>query len=174
MTKKTVITTPLSRELIVRDHGHSFNLHVKDTDGTYAKPGEVYTSLNPEEATKLANALLGENATVVTDLPEAQLSGEWVEAGPHSRHINTSPAALRRVAKDLLAIAAKITELNTEKEAAEAKAAEEAKAKADAREKRRNELATELVGTPCTYSGRLAVLQDAIDRIIDLEEAAKV
>lgn len=160
MNNRTVITTGYDRKLTIRDHGHSFNLHVKDTDGTFAQPGEVYTSLTPEEATKLANALLGGNATVVTDLPKVEKSGGYLFAGNYSRSITNSAEEVLENAKALLAIHAFLVEQEQEQ------------AEADAREKRRDELTTELGAAP--YGTLSVIAQKAIDRIIDLEEAAKV
>lgn len=176
MSKTTTITTDYSRELTVINRGYEFNLAVKDTDGKYAVKGEVYSHLTSEQATKLANALVGENATLVTDLPEAKLKHTWVEAGNVDRHKDTDPAEVLEHAKQLLAIHAFLVKAQAEREAA--KAAEEAKTKAKeaANAKRRDELASELAeGDPrATYSSRLTVVKKAIDRIIDLEEAAKV
>lgn len=167
----TKITSPFHRELTVEKDSHATYLQVTGDD--WGTKHDVKTFLAEEQVTELIDALLGENSTVVTDLPEAKLSGEWVEAGPHSRHTSTSPYDLTRVAKSLLAIAAKITEMNTEKAEAEAKAAEAEKAKEAARDKRRDELADKF-NRGHSYSSLGTSGQRAIDYIIDLEEAAKV
>lgn len=167
-TTKTKITTDYGRELNVAHSTYDVNLHVKDTDGAYGGKSEVYTGLSHGEAAQLAAALVGENATVITDLPVASEDGYgYVEAGTTSRLSGDAESILQQ-AKNLLAIHAFIVKRNEEKE-------EEEKRAEKARKARRDELTKELTGNHHTeYAFTTELSQKAIDRIIDLEEAAKV
>jgi hypothetical protein len=132
----------------------------------------VFSVLSNGQATELAAALLGENATVITDLPKAKLRHGFVEAGGIDRHASSDPADVLNHAKELLAI----HKVLVEQQAVAAKEAEVAKAKAEAKEseltKRRDALAAEFRGWG-TYGNSSETFQKAIDRIIELEEAAK-
>ena len=174
--KTTTIETPINRKIIVNTFGKgsSVDLDVNDTARCPDNGKRVYSMLLPEEATQLASALAGENATVVTDLPEAKLKHGYVVADCYSRSVHQPVDDLLENAKALLAIHAFLVKRNAEQEAAKAAEAEAVKAKEAANAKRRDELATELVGAHCKYSSRSLSLRMAIDHIIELEEAATV
>lgn len=147
---------------------------------TVAREGSVGVTANltyegTKAKDKLIKALAGENSTVVTDLPEVTVDRHgYVETERTSRHESSNPEDILTLAKSLLAIHAFLVKRNEEQEAAKIAEEEAAQAKDRARDKRRDELASELVGIFCTYRSRIQTLKDAIDRIIDLEEAAKV
>jgi hypothetical protein len=166
----TTFDTNIDRKLTVTTGGWGADLHVVDTSANNA----VFSVLRPEEATKLGTALLGDNTTVITDLPEASIETpafgyrKVVRAGSESRYLDGDPERVMTAVKDLLAI----HKVLVEQQAVAAKEAEVAK-EAE-RQKRRDELTKELTDNARTeyqYASDLA--QSAIDRIIDLEEAAK-
>lgn len=156
------------------------NTFLKVTDESGGR--EIQTSLTlwqSKALPKLIDALAGENATVVTDLPEVELSlpafdtREVARAGVVSRYVTADPERVLAEAKDLLAIRAFLIKRNEEQEAAKVAEAEAVKAKEEANAKRRDELALEFWGYGCSYSNRSSYAKKAIDRIIELE-AAKV
>ena len=167
----TIVETPIARKITVVKHSHgSVNLAVKDTD----LDKEIHTHLDQEYVTKLAEALLGENATVITDLPEAKEDGfGYVAAGSYDRSHNADPETVLKNAKALLAI----HKFLVEKKAEEATKAEEAAKIAEQeaivkRDKRRAELIVEF--RSCSWERLTRPAKEAYDRIIDLElEAAQ-
>lgn len=174
---KTVIKTDsglINRTITVDNDGGVF-LKVSDNTGK-----EIQTNLTAWESKALPmliNALLGEGATVIKDLPEAGVDNSFshtntvIRSGSRIAYTVANPAKLVTEAKELLALAAFITKHN-EAEAA----AEEAtvKAKEAANTARRDELVKELSGNSSTeYQYATPLTQAAIDRIITLEEAAK-
>lgn len=168
---QTVIDTKLARTFtVVPQSGGAKHLTVKDTD----QSKEVRAYLYKDDAEKLGLALLGENATVVTDLPVAtRRKGTFdphdvVTSGRVSFYDNVDPEKVLQDAKDGLAV----YKLLVEQQALAAKEAEVAKAKEAERTKRRDELAEELRGWG-TYTQSSEIFRAAIDRIIELEEAAK-
>lgn len=173
MSKKTTITTPFRRELTVEKDGPDTYLRVTGDD--FGTKHDVKTFIPKEQVTELVNALVGENGTLVTDLPEATVSenGLYVAAGDVQRRIEYYTAEdFLTSAKQYLALHAFMVKHEAEQEAAKAAEAE----KEAQRTKRRNELAAEFrgYGGPTAYSASTGVFKAAIDRIIDLEEAAKV
>lgn len=162
----TNITTPYRRELIVEQDGGTY-LEVKSDDFEGKK--NIKTFLPEEQVAQLVTALLGENATVITDLPEAKVEVDgWVHSGSHGGWLTTSPEKVLKNVKELLAVHAYLVKHKAEQEEAKKAEAEAVKAK------RRDALATEFVGMPTTYASRSHVFRQSIDRIIELEEAAKV
>jgi len=163
----TIVETGIARKITVVKHSrHTANLAVRDTDLQDA----VYAHLTKEESEKIGLALLGENATVITNLPKAERKYAWVQAGGIDRPHDTDPAEVLDHAKKLLAIHKFLVEKKAKDEeetATKAKAEEEAAAK---RDKRRNELVTDLRGFG-DYTGSSHIFQKAIDRIIELEAA---
>ncbi|HEX9228120.1 MAG TPA: hypothetical protein VF885_16075 [Arthrobacter sp.] len=101
---------------------------------------------------------------------EATPNGITVKAGSGPERvyefIHVNPNWLRNKAVNLLNVADYIENRDA------IVAAKEAEATA-ARDKRRDEIATELVGNPCSYHTRTPAFSRAIDRIIELEDAAK-
>lgn len=170
----TTITTPFRRELTVEKTNGDTYLEVK-SDDPWEGDNNIKTYLPKEQVTELVNALVGESAPVVTDLPEATLSdnGLYAQAGAVQRRIDLYTAEdFLTVAKQYLALHAFMVKHEAEQEAAKIAEAE----KEAQRAKRRDELARELAdGDPrAAYTSRLTVVKKAIDLIIDLEEAAKV
>jgi len=141
------------------------HLTVRDTD----QSKEVRAYLYKDDAEKLGLALIGDNATVITDLPEAEGKYGYVLASGYERSSATSAEEVLKNAKALLAIHKHLVE----QQAVTAKEAEVAKAKEAELTKRRDELATEFRGYVSTYRGSTSAFSGAIDRIIELEEAAK-
>lgn len=174
--KETIIHTGLDRTLKVTNLSDGAHLTVTDT-GTSGEsiPSHIY----PEQVTELITALAGDNATVVTDLPEAYMN-EWgrIVAGGCDRSKHSDPAEVLTIAKELLAVHAFLVKHYEEqaaaekaKEAAEKAAAEAEKAKEAARKARRDQLVKEFGSVE--YSALSYVSKQAFDRIIELEEAAK-
>ena len=166
MAKETVIETGIARTLIVRDFGESSNLQVVNTDTDET----VWTHLSDEHSTKLADALLGENATVITDLPEAKLKLGYVEANGFNRRVDQDADELMVHIKAMLSIHAFLVKRNEEQEAE----AEAANAKEAAKVERRDELADKFGTYVHSYDGFSTLAQRLVDHIIELEEAAKV
>lgn len=178
---KSIIKTDFKRTLTVQEgwmDGGSKHLSVKDTD--YDK--EINTLLSGDNAKQIATALLPEGSVVVTDLPEAKI-GAWdsrVYSGNVDRTIHAEPEKIEQTAKNLLAIAAFIREHNAEK--AEAEAAAVAKheeilkleqAERESLKARRDALVHEFTGSTSTsYSYASPLAQNAVDRVIELEDAA--
>ena len=165
--KTTTVETKIDRKIHVSAWGTGDNdLHVIDTSVNES----VFSALTKEESEKIGLALLGEPAMVITDLPEAERKYAWVQAGDIDRPHDTDPAEVLDHAKKLLAIHKFLVEKKAKDEeeaATKAKAEEEAAAK---RDKRRNELVTDLRGFG-DYTGSSHIFQKAIDRIIELEAA---
>jgi len=162
----TIVETRINRKFTVYPWSGGVDIKAEDT----ANNESVFSVLNLEEAEKLGLALIGENATVITDLPEAKDDGYgYVKANSYDRSSNTDPESVLKNAKALLAI----HKFLVEQQAVATKEAEVAKAKEAARDKRRDELATEFRGYVSTYRGSTSAFSGAIDRIIELEEAAK-
>lgn len=179
---KSIVKTDFHREITVQGgwiNEGSKHIGIKNTANSTET---VNALLSDENAKEIAGALLGDNAVIITDLPEAEQTpwGHRVYAGNADRHETADPAEVEQLAKNLLAIAKFIRTRNTEKEAAEEAAekaeaerlrvAEEAKAKLTTR---RDELASELRGYESHYSNSTYVLKKAIDRVIELEDAAE-
>jgi hypothetical protein len=166
----TTVETKIDRKINVTPWGHGDNdLHVIDTQANES----VFSVLTKEESEKIGLALLGENATVITDLPEAKDDGfGYVKAGHYDRSTNTDAETVLKNAKALLAIHKFLVEKEAEaqriKEAEEA--AKAAKRAEDARNWRRDRLVTEIRGFG-DYRSSSDIFQKAIDRIIDLETA---
>lgn len=184
----TNIKTPFRRELTVENNG-PYDTYLQVTGDDWSTKHDVKTFIPKAQVGELIEALLGENATVVTDLPEAKVDPSFnhsktvIRSGSSIEYVTKDPAKLVATAKELLAIATFNTKYQEEQAAeteAKAKAKEAAVAeKETARAKRRNELADELAPrTPGLgknwYSNVSGNLQKAIDRIIELEEAATV
>lgn len=170
------IKTPYSRTLTVSegwDGEGSKHLNITTTEsGTHLSD----TLLPTESVNELATALLGENATVITDLPEVTLDEDgWFASDSFIRSPSSSPERLLKNAKALLAMHAFVVKRDAEQEEAKKAEAEAAKAKEAARDKRRDEVTQELTGDPyARYCDRFLIVKKSIDRIIELEEAAKV
>jgi len=172
----TTVETGIARKITVVKHGRrTANLHVLNTD----MHEEIYTLLDKEEAEKIGLALLGENATVITDLPEAERKYAWVQAGDIDRHHDTDPAEVLDHAKKLLAIHKFLVEKkakeDAEAEAQRIKEAEEAAKAAELediakRDKRRDELAYSF-NRSYSYQNINPATRKAIDHIIELEAA---
>jgi hypothetical protein len=166
----TVVDTNLARTItVVPQTGGAKHLTVMDT----YRSKEVRSYIYKEDAEKLGLALLGENATVVTDLPEATVeagygSRDIVNAGDTAYYSDKNHESVLKHAKELLAIHKHLVE----QQALAAKEAEVAKAKEAERTKRRDELVIEHRGWG-TYDSSSVIFQSAIDHIIKLEEAAK-
>lgn len=176
----TTIETPLNRQFFVHSFGDTVDLDVRDTAKNPDDGSRVYSLLRREQAEKLALALLGENAVVITDLPEVTVNALYgktaVRANNWAYHDDKNPEDLLADAKSLLAIHKFLVEKkakDAEAEAEKAKAEEEAKAaEYEAivkRDKRRDELVAELGAAP--YHIISSVAKAAIDRIIELEAA---
>ena len=167
--KTTTVETKIDRKIHVSAWGTGDNdLHVIDTSVNES----VFSVLTKEESEKIGLALLGEPATVITDLPEAKLKGLWVEAGDIDRHHGIDPAEVLDHAKKLLAIHKFLVEKKAKEAEVEAQRIKEAELAAEAaRNKRRDELANELWGYGAFYRNRTSYAQKAIDRIIELEAA---
>jgi len=169
---ETIVETMLARTItVVPQIRGAKHLTVRDTD----QSKEVRAYLYKDDAEKLGLALIGDNATVITDLPEATSSkANWdvrnvVRSGRVSFYADVDPEKVLQDAKDGLAV----YKLLVEQQAVTAKEAEVAKAKEAELTKRRDELATEFRGYVSTYRGSTSAFSGAIDRIIELEEAAK-
>jgi hypothetical protein len=171
---KTVIDSKaglVNRVITVDNDGMVF---LKVWDGSR----EIQTNLTAWESKalpQLITALVGEDAVVITDLPEVTFgfppfgTREYAKAGNVEKWVDADPEKLVKTAKGLLAIAAVITKRNEEKAEAEKVKAEE-----DAKRTRRDKLVQELSGNPETaYEFATPLSQAAVDRIIELEEAAK-
>jgi hypothetical protein len=160
----TTIETRINRKFNVRAwaNGDS-DLRVTNT----LHGDEVFSVLDKEQSEKLALALLGENATVITDLPEAKEDGYGdVTAGGYFRSENANAESLLENAKALLAIHKFLVE--KEAEVLKAKEAEyEAIAKLN---KRRDELAYSF-NSSLNYVNINSATRKAIDHIIELEAA---
>jgi len=176
-TITTTVKTGIDRTLTVENWGRSASIDVRDTSRNPDDGERVYSLLESSEAEKIGLALLGENATVITDLPEAKLKGLWVEAGDIDRHHGIDPAEVLDHAKKLLAIHKFLVEKKAKEAEVEAQrikeaelAAEAAKLAEDARNKRRDELAKEFRGFG-NYDNSSVVFKKAIDRIVELEAA---
>lgn len=169
----TTIDTGFDRMLTVVDYGNDKHLTVNDTNGET----EIPTLLREDDATKLASALLGEDAVVITNLPEVKLDDfGWVEADGTARYLRdvTSESVLTN-AKGLLAIRAFLVKRDEEK--AEAEKAKAEAAAIDARNARRDEVAKEytaLMTYTSDYAGLLPWARAMVDRIIELEKAQPV
>ena len=173
---ETVVTTDFDREITVKkDWGDTF-LTVKDTGYSHT---QISSLLPEEEARKIGEALIGDNAMVITDLPEATsydcFGKTIVKSGNTRYYTDKGPEYIETFAKEQLAIAKFIREHRAEEErlaklAAEAEAAQQAK-----RNKRRDELAKQFASQSGNESYRYYLCSDlaknAIDHIIDLEEA---
>jgi len=164
---KTIVETRINRKFTAFKWNGGVDLDVRDTSNN----DRVFSVLSPEQANDLATALLPEGATVITDLPEATRgTNGYIAAGGYSRYQSNTPEEVLNNAKALLAI----HKVMVEQQAVAAKEAEAAKAKEAARTKRRDALVQELTGNPHTayvWCGDLSKV--AVDRIIELEEAAK-
>lgn len=171
----TKIKTPFRRELTVENNGPiDTYLQVKGDD--WGNLHDVKTYIPQEQVTELVDALLGENATVITDLPVAKEDGYgFVTASGYDRGEHANAEAILERAKALLAIHKFLVEKKAkDAEAEKVKAEEEAKAaEYEAivkRDKRREELVTDLRGFG-NYTSSSHIFQKAIDRIIELEAA---
>jgi len=169
----TTIQTDMGRTVAVHSRSN-YDVLLEVKDDYLGK--SIMSSITHAEAEKLGLALLGKDAEVITDLPEAEVEEHGpgirnsVRSGGSAYFYDTDPERVLTHAKDLLAIHKKIVELNAKEE--EAKAAEAAK-KAS-RAARRDELAEQF--NPGIEGGfrRLGTSgRAAINYIIDLEEAAK-
>jgi hypothetical protein len=160
----TTIETRINRKFNVRTwaNGDS-DLRVRNTISN----DEVFSVLDKGQSEKLALALLGENATVITDLPEAKEDGYGdVQADGYFRSENANAESLLENAKALLAIHKFLVE--KEAEVLKAKEAEyEAIAKLN---KRRDELAYSF-NSSLNYVNINSATRKAIDHIIELEAA---
>lgn len=167
--KTTTVETKINREINITRWGcGSMDLHVIETDTNTS----VFSVLKPEEAEKIGLALLGGNATVITDLPEVTVQEgrgtdfTYVRANCWAYRDDKNLESLLEDAKSLLAIHKALVERRAEQEA---KAAErEALAK---RDKRRDELGNLFRGYGEGYGPCTIPTKKAIDHIIELEAA---
>ena len=146
---------------------------LKVADGTGKELQTNLTAWESKALPQLITALVGEDAVVITDLPEVTFgfppfgTREYAKAGNVEKWVDADPEKLVKTAKGLLAIAAVITKRNEEKAEAE-----KAKAEEDAKRTRRDKLVQELSGNPETvYEFATPLSQAAVDRIIELEDA---
>lgn len=161
----------IAREITVEDDGYSTYLTMRNIGGN---EDALCASLRGESRAKLAEALLPENSTVITDLPVAKRDVDgWVYCGSTGSWDSRDPEKVLKNAKELLAIHALIVKSHEEQEAAKAAAEAEKAAVEAARNKRRDDLAADLSGARGGYDTRTHAFKAAIDRIIELEEAAK-
>jgi hypothetical protein len=170
----TVVKTDFARKITVTSGGEYTYLKVTNTD--FLSGTQISSALTSEEAAEIAVALIGDNATVITDLPEATLYESFgktiVKSGNTRYYADKDPEYIETFAKEQLAIAKFIREHRAEEErlaklAAEAEVVKEAK-----RNKRRDELVKEF--SSVAYEELCYVSKQAFDRIIKLEEAQAV
>ena len=175
----TTITTNYSRKLEVSQGWlGSASKHLTVTDTT--EDLRIASILSPEEVKELVESLIGDNATVITDLPEATsyecLGKTIVKSGNTRYYADKDPEYIETFAKEQLAIAKFIREHRAQEEALAKLAAEAEAAKAAEKEakrvKRRAELVKEFGSVP--YTALSFVSKQAFDRIIELEEAQAV
>lgn len=162
MTEVTRINTHLARNLTVKEYeyGDEVFLTVADTNMST----EISTALTKEESATLGKALLGLDATVITNLPEAVDDGAgYVTSGYVGRQLKSDPEHVENVAKNLLAIAQFIRAQNAADKAVEAEAAE----KLVQLTKVRDTLADLFRPTGGKYSECTIVTRNAIDYIIE-------
>lgn len=178
---KTIIKTDLCREFIV-DEGWNGegSKHLTAVSTSFGTKETIESLLTAGEASQIGLALLGENSVVVTDLPEVKRDVDgWVFSGSNGAWETATPEKILKNAKELLAVHAFLVKRNAEQEEAK-RAAEEAqkaeaeavKAKEAARKARREEICQEEFTVP--YRDLGGVSKRFVNRIIDLEEAAKV
>jgi hypothetical protein len=176
---ETIIKTGLARELTVETSWDDIYLRTKET-GSF-KNVEVSSFLTKEHAVELATALLeaaGKTAVTFDELPEVtEGTRPWADNYLYSNNMaqaaDSDPKMVLEKAKGLFAIALELQKRQDEA-VAKAKAEFEAeKAKEAELTKRRDKLAFELSEDFYGYAGVNRITQSAIDRIIELEDAAK-
>lgn len=185
----TTITTDYSRQFEVTGSGIDTFLDVRDTDTKRS----ISSWLHGNTAEELGEALLeaaGKKLYAFDDLPKVTTNGYYLRADNVSRLATTDPADVMDRIKGLLAIHGELVKREEAKKAeqeaaeraaketaeAEKKAAEAEKKAAEAKAARRDELVREFNPTAswvATYYEVSSTARKAIDRIIELEDAAK-